>query len=252
MSDRRSFDDLRLTHTYRQVLPRPANASVHAVPLAPFVRWDATERSRLCTLEHVEAAFAERGSEPGLPTGANRRPRSTGAGAAVLVPLLSSREGGAASVALIRRARHLRSNPGEIAFPGGRIEPGESEVEAALREAEEEVAMERASVRVLGSLPTVERAARPLPIAVVIGVVDGVPRLRPNPDEVDAVLVVRLDELADPEGYWEESWLRADGQEWRMPMFDLGEDVIWGASARILVLLFERIAGVASSQEQSD
>src|SRR5271166_6035218 len=87
----------------------------------------------------------------------------SGAGAAVLITLVPCDESGDASpaaVVLIRRARHLRRNPGEIAFPGGRIEAGEKPLAAALREAEEETALRAEHLEVLGPLVTLGRTRR--------------------------------------------------------------------------------------------
>jgi 8-oxo-dGTP pyrophosphatase MutT (NUDIX family) len=147
---------------------------------------------------------------------------------------------------LIRRGMNLRSNPGEIAFPGGRVEPGESPLGAALREAFEEVALDPSAVRLLGELPAVSRVSRPEPIAAFVVAVAGEPLLTPNPDEVDDILITPLAELVDPSVYWEELWRRPDGIVWRMSFFDLGDDLLWGASARILVSLFERLAAITT------
>jgi 8-oxo-dGTP pyrophosphatase MutT (NUDIX family) len=145
------------------------------------------------------------------------------------------------SVLLIRRGVHLRANPGEIAFPGGRIDPGESAVAAALREAEEEVALAPSAVEVLGELPTVLAARRDVPIRPFVAVAGTAPVLKANPDEVDCVLLVPLRDLVAPGRYWEEHWARADDPTRVMHFFDLGEDVIWGATARMLYDLLLRL-----------
>jgi 8-oxo-dGTP pyrophosphatase MutT (NUDIX family) len=217
--------------SFRQAIPRPEGAE-KVEPEAAFARLGAGEAGRLAALEVVERAFAGRV----VP----HRPGPGRIAAAVLIPLLRG-EGDGLEVVVIRRGAHLRSNPGEIAFPGGRIEPGETPAAAALRETHEEVGLAPSAVRLLGALPPVARASRPEPIAAFVGVVEGRPRLYENPMEVDAVMTVRLAELADPSRYWEERWVR-DGVEWRMPFFELGDDVVWGASARMLVMLFERLA----------
>ena len=108
------------------------------------------------------AGGAHHGGRPAAPSSpgsaGDRRGRSratAGAGAAVLIALMPrgrARRRVAASVVLIRRAAHLRANPGEIAFPGGRIEPGEVPLQAALREAEEEVGLSPDGLEVLGEL----------------------------------------------------------------------------------------------------
>ena len=161
----------------------------------------------------------------------------------VLVPCDERGSDSAVSVVLIRRAAHLRANPGEVAFPGGRIEPGEDPLAAALREAEEEVALTPDAVEVLGELSSVGRPRRSAPILPFVAAARGRPALEPNPDEVDCVLVVPLAELVAPGRYWQERWDRAGDPAWTMHFFDLGEDVIWGATAEMLHALFLCLLG---------
>jgi len=166
--------------------------------------------------------------------------------AAVLIALVPCDEGAgdpAVSVVLIRRAAHLRANPGEIAFPGGRIEPGEAPLAAALREAEEEVALSADAVEVLGELSSLGRPLRSASILAFVAAALAHPALEANPDEVDCVLVVPLAELVAPGRYWQERWDRAGAPAWTMHFFDLGEDVIWGATAQMLHALLLRLLG---------
>jgi 8-oxo-dGTP pyrophosphatase MutT (NUDIX family) len=223
-----AFDE-RLLRRYRQVLPRPDGVVVEQVPAAHFAALGPSKRAGLLTAVRARAVFGHESLQD----------LDSAYGASVLVPLRDDGEG--LSVTLIRRASHLRANPGEMAFPGGRIEAGESVVEAALREAFEEVELRREQIEVLGMLPPVARASRPEPIASVVGLLKAHPRLVPSPAEVDGIVTVRLEHLADAGSYWEETWSRPDGSSWRMPMFDLGGDVVWGASARILVLVLEML-----------
>jgi 8-oxo-dGTP pyrophosphatase MutT (NUDIX family) len=137
----------------------------------------------------------------------------------------------------------LRANPGEIAFPGGRIEPGEAPLAAALREAEEEVALSADAVEVLGELSSLGRPLRSASILAFVAAALAHPALEANPDEVDCVLVVPLAELVAPGRYWQERWDRAGAPAWTMHFFDLGEDVIWGATAQMLHALLLRLLG---------
>lgn len=212
---------------YRQSVPRPPGAE-EVAPEAAFARLPARERSLLARLEVVERAFDS-------PTRA-----APSAAAAVLLALAP--RGEETEIVLIRRGLHLRSNAGDVAFPGGRLEEGERPLDAALREAEEEVGLDRGRVRLLGALPTAMRASRPEPIAVFVGAIDSAGGLEPDPGEVDEVLVTPLATLLEPDRYWEEEWVRFGGERWRMSFFDLGDDVVWGASARILVSLFDLVA----------
>ncbi len=175
-------------------------------------------------------------------------PSPVAPGAAVLVvlaPLGEHEDGAQGSVLLIRRSANLRANPGEIAFPGGRIEAGESPLAAALREAEEEVALPARAVEVLGELPVVHASRRSVPVLPFVAVAGDLALVRANPAEVDGVLVVSLAELVAPGRYWREQWDQGDDPAWTMHFFDLGEDVIWGATARMLYELFLRLVSPA-------
>ncbi len=184
-------------------------------------------------------------------------------GAAVLITLVPDDEGSEgrpaspespASVVLIRRATSLRANPGEIAFPGGRIETGEDPLAAALREAEEEVALRAADVDVLDRLPTLERSNRLGPVILpFVAAASRRPVLTPNPEEVESVLIVPLAELVAPGRYWQERWDAAGAPDRTMHFFDLGEDVIWGATAWMLYLfLFRLLRGQEGSSVGPD
>lgn len=244
----------------RQVIPRPAWAKRADSPAGgPELADPVLE---LLTLGAVRDTFAAGFGGPGVGDFASGPFVPAGLlGAAVLIVLTpvepesigatetDTQVAGSSesSVLLIRRAVHLRANPGEIAFPGGRIDPGESAVAAALREAEEEVALAPGSVEVLGELPTVLAARRDVPIRPFVAVADTRPVLEANPDEVDCVLLVPLRDLVAPGRYWEEHWARADDPTRMMHFFDLGEDVIWGATARMLYELLLRLLSRGSA-----
>ncbi len=232
----------------RQVIPRPAWAERVDSPVdSPEVAGAAVK----LTLGGARRVFA--GSV--TPSGSSRAPAAAGdipaaataaaAGAAVLIALVpcDEHDDPAASVVLIRRAAHLRANPGEIAFPGGRIEPGEAPLAAALREAEEEVALPADAVEVLGELSGLGRRPGSAPILAFVAAVRSCPLLEANPDEVDRVLVVSLADLVAPGRYWQERWDHAEGPARTMHFFDLGEDVIWGATAQMLHGLLLRLLG---------
>lgn len=224
---------------FRQRVPRPVSAR-RVDPAADFVWWP--DRATRCTLAAVRASF-ETGAGIGLE-GAHQ------VGAAVLIALADGGDpGSSARIVLIRRAGHLRANPGEIALPGGWIEPGESALDAALREAEEEVGLARSAVAPLGAIAPVARVTRPQRILPFVGEVTGALGLQANPAEVDDVLVIPLVELADPARYWEERWELPDGVLWPMHFFDLGDDLIWGATARILSEFLDLLGRPAEDAE---
>jgi 8-oxo-dGTP pyrophosphatase MutT (NUDIX family) len=223
------------TRRYRQVVPRPSGART-----GDPAQWSTLEASarRGLGLDNVRRLL----SRLLLPADAAVERE---AAAAVLVPL--HEEAGETTVMLIRRGSELTSSPGEIAFPGGRIEAGESPLEAALRETEEEIGVHRSAVEVIGRLAMLERSRSPGTIVPYVGVLDTLPPLAPQPVEVDAIIGVSLASLLDDGTFWEEVWSAEAGPAVRLPFFaseeTLGDDMIWGASARILTDLLLLVTG---------
>ena len=168
---------------------------------------------------------ADLGRQPETPTFPGARP------SAVLVVLAEGYRG--AEVLLTKRARHLRNHAGEISFPGGRIEPGESPVEAAIREAYEEVALSPAEVRVGGQLSHLSTVVSRSYIVPVVSYVEQRPVLAADATEVERILWVPLVELAHMDTYREE-WWGTPPLDRPMDFFELDDETIWGATARML------------------
>lgn len=168
------------------------------------------------------------------------RPEAELRAAAVLVALYEDQ--GQVRVVLTRRADTLNRHGGQIAFPGGRMDPGETPVMAALREAFEEVALDPAQVRVLG-LGDGYVTGTGFHVVPVVGWLDHVPVLRPDPDEVAEVFDVPWDFLMDPANHRQDHYDMADGTRrlfWAMPFRDR---YIWGATAGMLRGLGVRLYG---------
>jgi 8-oxo-dGTP pyrophosphatase MutT (NUDIX family) len=183
---------------------------------------------------HIRQVLAARPPEArALPRGGRR--------AAVLVPLVHA-EGGAALV-LTKRTDSVEHHKGQISFPGGGVEDGETPLEAALRETHEEIGIPPREVRVLGELDDEEAAVSGFVLTPFVGVVPYPNRLRLSPREVRAVLVVALRTLLDPRNVRTEVWERR-GEPFVMYFYQAGDEVIWGATARIIARFLERVFGV--------
>lgn len=201
---------------------------------------------------------------PPPPTGFP--PVSDRGAAAVLVALFRGRAG-APCVILTRRADHLNHHAGEVALPGGKLEAGETPVDAALREAEEEIGLDRARVRVVATFPPVLSKHR-LNVHVVVGAVDesgdrdlsssltdtGLPPgLRADPSEVASVFPSRLDRFVEDAGRTTRvtSW-GPGGPPFRLHWFDVPESEgapVWGLTAGLLITVAEHAFGRAAPFE---
>ncbi|MHB1929262.1 MAG: NUDIX hydrolase [Acidimicrobiales bacterium] len=159
--------------------------------------------------------------------------------AAVLCALFD--DAGQAAVVLTRRSTRLRSHTGEVSLPGGRLDPGETAVEAALREAREEVGLDPARVEIVGALHPLATYSSRSAIRPFVGILDRQPELRPNPAEVDRVFTVTLVELVSPGAYHDEVWPPRHAP---IHFFDVPGETIWGATARMLRDLLDRVLPV--------
>lgn len=219
-----------------QVIPRPAGA--RPGDAAP---WGGLEpHERVVTVEGIRRALTGR---VGLPSDVEAD--GTMAGSAVLAAVWEEDDG--AHLLLTRRSTGLRSHSGEVSFPGGRRDPGETLVEAALREAAEEVALDPSTAEVIGELDhlrTVTSGSFIVPfVAVLPGRPDG---LVANPGEVDAVLFVPFAELLLDEVYREERWTWSGDAvvDRRIFFFELVGDTLWGATGAMVRQLVGLALGI--------
>jgi len=157
--------------------------------------------------------------------------------AAVLVPLYVDVAGELHAV-FTRRRDDLRRHAGEISFPGGRADEGEDLREAALREAHEEIGLPAADVEVVGALQPTPTIATNYAIYPFVGLIDPGKEWVLSPREVDAVLELKVSELRA--GYDRRRMLRR-GVPFRTDTYVVEEDLIWGATARILADLLVRL-----------
>lgn len=158
--------------------------------------------------------------------------------AAVLIPVIDDPDG--AKVLLTKRTATLRKHSGQIAFPGGGIDPEDADAEvAAMREAEEEVGLDRSFVETVGRLPDYYSGTG-FRITPVLSVVRRGFTIVPNPHEVDQVFEVPLSFLMNPDNHQQASrvWRGVARHFYVMPY---GERYIWGITAGILRTLYERL-----------
>jgi len=185
-------------------------------------------------LEAPVAGSSDYDLNPGAPRLATGGLRA----ASVLVPLVERAAG--INLILTRRAALLRHHPGQVAFPGGRQDPGDpTPLAAALREAEEEIGLSPAQVEVLGGLDRHETVTN-FTVLPFVGLVDPGFRPRPDPAEVEEVFEVPLDFALDPAN------LQVHGRVWqgvlrRYYVIPYGPHYVWGATARMLKSLSDRV-----------
>jgi 8-oxo-dGTP pyrophosphatase MutT (NUDIX family) len=156
--------------------------------------------------------------------------------AAVLVPLHGWPDN--PGLVFTERRSDLKRHAGEISFPGGRRDEGEQLIETALREAEEEIGLSRDNVAVAGALPPIGTFVTNYKVHPFVGLIEEGMRFEPNPAEVESVLVASLDDLAA--GYEKRRLVRR-GVPIKTDTYLIADKLIWGATARVLAMLFERL-----------
>lgn len=159
--------------------------------------------------------------------------------AAVLVPIVD--HAGAPYVLFTKRTDRVGHHKGQISFPGGVIDPGDTDaVDAALRESEEEIRLPRDAVEPLGAIDDTETVATRFVITPIVGVVRRPVAWQPDGDEIERVIEVPFELLAAEGSCRVEQWER-DGVSRPVYFFDYLDDTIWGATARILVQYLELV-----------
>lgn len=167
-----------------------------------------------------------------LPPGRKLRP------AGVLVPLFL--RDGQLRLILTKRSSALKHHPGQIAFPGGSVDPGDADVTAAaLREAHEEIGLDPGNVDLLGTTP-VHETVTGFAVTPVLGRIRAEFDPVPEAGEVDEVFSVPLDHVLDPARYTVQS-RRWRGERRYYYTVPYGPYYIWGATARILRSLADRM-----------
>lgn len=157
--------------------------------------------------------------------------------ASVLIPLIKRADSW--HVILTKRASHLKHHGGQVSFPGGKVEAGETGLIAALREAEEEIGLPRTAVSMIGAIDVHETVTN-FAVTPFIGVVNEFEAVI-DAGEVEEVFEVPLDFLMNAEN------MTVQGRNWyghrrRYYTIPYGPYYIWGATARMIKVLADRVA----------
>ena len=165
--------------------------------------------------------------------------------AAVLVPLYVER--GRLHAVFTKRHDDLRRHPGEISFPGGRYDEGEQDLRAtALREAQEEIGLPPDAVELVGALQPTPTIATGYAVYPFVGLIEPGRTWTPSAREVTEILELPLTALLA--GYARRRLVRR-GVPIRTDTYLVGDHLIWGATARILADLFDRIGPLLKNRE---
>jgi len=171
---------------------------------------------------------------PGVvPAGARKA-----AGLALLYP-----RGDDTALLLTVRGTHLANHQGQVSLPGGAVEAGESVEEAALREAEEEVGLQRSAVAVRLRLTPLHIPVSGYVLHPVVATATSPPDMRPCANEVERIVEVGLSGLTEGSALVVEV-REGEGSAIEVPYFDLGGDKLWGATAMVVAELLS-VLGVA-------
>lgn len=197
-------------------------------------------------LETLADQLAERLTQPlpGLPAQLEMAPpirgrdeevlrqRSETAQPAGVIVLLYPQDDGIGFVLTLRQ-KALHHHSGQVSLPGGRLEPGETPLDTALRECQEEVGVDPTSIRVLGQLTDIYIPPSDFIVTPIVSFVDEKPIFIREETEVAAIIEVPLTSLLDDSCRTTADW-RIQGRDMKIPLFRLEGYEVWGATAMIL------------------
>jgi 8-oxo-dGTP pyrophosphatase MutT (NUDIX family) len=162
--------------------------------------------------------------------------------AAVLLLLVHA--GGEAALLLTKRSQSVVRHKGQVSLPGGVVESDESPLDAALREASEEIGVRAEDVTILGMLHDEKTVVSGFMLTPFVGTIAYPYPLRASPAEVHSVLEAPLRSLLDPRNVRAEIW--TDGPAPRtMYVYTVAGDVVWGATARVIMQFLRKVFGEA-------
>ena len=168
--------------------------------------------------------------------------------AAVLLLLYqaeSNRDQSDVNLVLTRRHEHMAKHAGQISFPGGRQDEGESLQDTAVRETSEEIGVNTTNIEVLGRLNTIYIPPSDFTVSPFVGWHAEHPGFVRSEREVQEIIEVSLQHLMTPETLVEGDVSTGDGSKLRVPYYEVDHHQVWGATALILGELVERLRQVA-------
>jgi nudix motif 8 len=201
----------------------------------PFIKFDHKWISKIKLLTTTEILITELSKQPLDFKPSVRR-------AAVLIPLCN--RNGEASILFNVRSKNVSTHKGQVSFPGGHLNPGETAIDAAVRETYEELGDSIGKIHILGSCQTVPAITGTM-VTPILGFIEkdvqDFSHLTPSKDEVHSVFSRTIGELLDPSQKRYET-LSRNGTSIRMPSFGVDDDErIWGLTAYVLDAVLRRV-----------
>ena len=141
---------------------------------------------------------------------------------------------------LIKRPMHEKNHPGQIALPGGAMEQDETLETTAIREAFEEVGITPNDVEIIGEMTPLPVPVSNYVISPFVGIINKEPKWKINKDEVEELIILKLDDLISADNGYSEDW-NLRGNQVKVPIFKLMDKTIWGATATVLCELIDLI-----------
>ena len=160
------------------------------------------------------------------------------------VLILLYEDAGSIHTCFIERTQYDGVHSGQIAFPGGKMEPGETLEETALREAEEEIGVKRTDVAVLGQLTELYIPPSNFLVHPFVGALNYTPSFFPHAGEVAEVVQIKIDDLVDVRLRGEKNITLSNGTTVQTPFYGLHGKTVWGATAMIISEFLEVVASI--------